>query len=236
MHFLCKLAGLLFFSKSSKNMNTFGSFGTFGFKISFLPGFKRWVIVQQTERKSLKLAFNPDVLGSIKPLTAHKFRKLKNSPTQKRIVWPRFIFSHLDQNLSVTATGTSSNNYRIVIAITDTIATNSIASRTHHHCSNCHRLNIITIALLSFINIVLNEKVRIILVNIESYKSFVSSSSAQHQWSEGVVIQLGKGNLRNLLLEKMRNINFHISCNISAPSKLSSLASSYSSLSLVLAS
>ena len=130
------------------------------------------------------MAFNPDVIGSIKPLTAHKFRKLKNSPTQKRIVWPRFIFSHLDQNLSVTATGTLSNNSRIVTTITDNIATDSIASRTHHHCSNCHRLNIITIALLSFINIVLNEKVRIILVNIESYKSFVSSSAAQPSTSE----------------------------------------------------
>ena len=77
-------------------MNTFG---TFGFKISFVPGFKRRVIVQQTEKKSLELAFNPDVVGSIKPLTAHKFHKLKNSPTQKRIVWARSIFSHLDQNL-----------------------------------------------------------------------------------------------------------------------------------------
>ena len=130
------------------------------------------------------MAFNPDVIGSIKPLTAHKFRKLKNSPTQKRIVWPRFIFSHLDQNLSVTATETWPNNSRIVTTITDNIATDSIASRTHHHGSNCHRLNIITIALLSFINIVLNEKVRIILVNIESYKSFVSSSAAQPSTSE----------------------------------------------------
>ena len=88
-------------------MNTFG---IFGFKISFVPGFKRRVIVQQTEKKSLELAFNPDVVGSIKPLTAHKFRKLKNSPTQRRIVSARFIFSHLDQNLSATATGTLSNN------------------------------------------------------------------------------------------------------------------------------
>ena len=153
------------------------------------------------------MAFNPDVIGSIKPLTAHKFRKLKNSPTQKRIVWPRFIFSHLDQNLSVTATETWPNNSRIVTTITDNFATDSIASRTHHHGSNCHRLNIITIALLSFIFIIVNEKVRIILVNIESCKSVVSSS-AQHQWSEGVVMQLGKGNLRNLCWRRWETSTF----------------------------
>ena len=82
----------IIFSKSSQNMNTFGTFGTFGFKISFVAGFKRRVIVQQTEKKSSDLAFNPDVIGSIKPLTAHKFRKLKNSPTQKRIVWADLCF------------------------------------------------------------------------------------------------------------------------------------------------
>ena len=181
------------------------------------------------------MAFNPDVIGSIKPLTAHKFRKLKNSPTQKRIVWPRFIFSHLDQNLSVTATGTLSNNSRIVTTITDNIATESITSRTHHHCSNCHRLNIITIALLSFLHIVLNEKVRIILVEwILQVLCIIISSSAPVKWRCGDATW--KGKLAQPLLEKMRNINFHISCNISAPSKSSSLASSYSSLSLALAS